>query len=58
LTVEDVEEAINFAAQSFEPSEDYSLMEQLLESSAEFQALVAKSKADPRKPFRVAESAK
>ena len=33
--------------------EDDTLMDQLLESNPKFQALVAKSKASPRKPFSV-----
>ena len=37
--------------QSLEPSEDDDLTSELLESNAAFQALVAKSKAGPRKPF-------
>jgi hypothetical protein len=40
------------AVQPLEPSEDDSLMDELLEQNARFQALVAKSKAGPRKPFR------
>jgi len=39
------------AIQSLEPSEDDSLMDELLASNPRFQALVAKSKASPRKPF-------
>jgi hypothetical protein len=34
-----------------EPQEDDSLMDELLASNPRFQALVAKSKASPRKPF-------
>jgi hypothetical protein len=37
--------------QPLDPDEDDTLMEELLESNPEFQALVAKSKASPRKPF-------
>lgn len=37
--------------QSLDPSEDDSLTDELLASNPEFQALVAKSKASPRKPF-------
>lgn len=37
--------------QTLEPSEDDSLMDDLLASNPAFQALVAKSKASPRKPF-------
>jgi hypothetical protein len=37
--------------QSLEPHEDDSLMDELLASNPRFQALVAKSKASPRKPF-------
>jgi len=39
------------AIQPLDASEDDSLVSELLESNAEFQALVAKSKAAPRKPF-------
>ena len=39
------------AFQTLEPSDDNSLVDQLLESNPEFQALVIKSKASPRKPF-------
>ena len=39
------------AIQSLDPSEDDSLMDELLASNPRFQALVAKSKASPRKPF-------
>ena len=39
------------AIQSLEPSEDDPLTSELLESNAAFRALVAKSKASPRKPF-------
>jgi len=39
------------AIQALEPAEDDSLTSELLESNAAFQALVAKSKASPRKPF-------
>lgn len=35
-----------------DPTEDDSLMDELLASNPRFQALVAKSKASPRKPFR------
>jgi hypothetical protein len=37
--------------QPLEPGDDDSLMSDLLESNPQFQALVAKSKASPRKPF-------
>ena len=37
--------------QPLEPSEDDSLVDELLASNPAFQALVAKSKASPRKPF-------
>ena len=37
--------------QPLEPQEDDTLMDELLASNAKFQALVAKSKAGPRKPF-------
>ncbi len=40
------------AIQSLDPDEDDSLMDELLASNPRFQALVAKSKASPRKPFR------
>jgi hypothetical protein len=39
------------AIQSLDPKEDDALLDELLESNAEFQALVAKSKVGPRKPF-------
>ncbi len=39
------------AIQSLDPNEDDSLMDELLVSNPRFQALVAKSKASPRKPF-------
>jgi len=39
------------AIQPLEPSEDDELADQLLESNTAFQALVAKSKVSPRKPF-------
>ena len=39
------------AIQSLDPHEDDSLMDELLASNPRFQALVAKSKASPRKPF-------
>lgn len=39
------------AIQSLDPNEDDSLMDELLASNQKFQALVAKSKASPRKPF-------
>lgn len=41
------------AIQSLDPQEDDSLMDELLASNPKFQALVAKSKASPRKPFAV-----
>jgi hypothetical protein len=37
--------------QPLEPQEDDTLMAELLASNSKFQALVAKSKASPRKPF-------
>jgi hypothetical protein len=37
--------------QSLEPQEDDTLMDELLASNSSFQALVAKSKASPRKQF-------
>jgi len=39
------------AIQSLEPGEDDNLMDELLASNPRFQALVAKSKVGPRKPF-------
>jgi hypothetical protein len=39
------------AIQSLDPNEDDSLMDELLASNPKFQALVAKSKASPRKLF-------
>jgi hypothetical protein len=39
------------AIQSLDPQEDDSLTDELLASNPKFQALVAKSKASPRKPF-------
>ncbi len=39
------------AIQPLETAEDDDLVSDLLESNAAFQALVAKSKASPRKPF-------
>jgi len=39
------------AIQSLEPADDDSLIDDLLESNAEFRAMAAKSKASPRKPF-------
>jgi hypothetical protein len=39
------------AIQPLDPAEDDTLMNELLESNPRFQALVAKSKAGPRKPF-------
>lgn len=39
------------AIQALDPAEDDSLMDDLLQSNPEFQALVAKSKAGPRRPF-------
>jgi hypothetical protein len=41
------------AIQSLDPHDDDSLIDELLASNPEFQALVAKSKASPRKPFAV-----
>jgi hypothetical protein len=43
------------AIQSLDASEDDSLMDELLASNPKFQALVAKSKTSPRKPFAVGE---
>jgi hypothetical protein len=39
------------AIQALETAEDDSLVDDLLQSNPEFQTLVAKSKAGPRKPF-------
>ena len=39
------------AIQSLDPHEDDSLIDELITSNPKFQALVAKSKASPRKPF-------
>ena len=39
------------AIQALEAAEDDSLVDDLLQSNPEFQRLVAKSKASPRKPF-------
>lgn len=39
------------AIQSLDSAEDDSLVDDLLQSNPEFQALVAKAKAGPRKPF-------
>jgi len=39
------------AIQSLDPEEDEGLIDELLASNPQFQALVAKSKASPRKPF-------
>ncbi len=36
---------------ALEPTDDDSLVDDLLESNASFQALVEKSKASPRRPF-------
>jgi hypothetical protein len=39
------------AIQALETAEDDPLVDDLLQSNPEFQSLVAKSKAGPRKPF-------
>ena len=39
------------AIQPLEPQEDDTLIDELLASNPKFRALVAKSKASPRKPF-------
>jgi hypothetical protein len=39
------------AIQPLEPQDDDTLTDELLASNPKFQALVAKSKASPRKPF-------
>jgi hypothetical protein len=41
------------AIQPLDPQKDDTLMDELLASNPKFQALVAKSKAGPRKPFSV-----
>jgi hypothetical protein len=43
------------AIQSLNPQEDDSLVDELLQSNPKFQALVAKSKTGPRKPFAAEE---
>jgi hypothetical protein len=43
------------AIQSLDPREDDGLIDELLASNPKFQALVAKSKAGPRKPFAMGE---
>jgi hypothetical protein len=40
------------AIQSLSPNEDDSMMDELLASNPNFQALVTKSKAGPRRPFQ------
>jgi hypothetical protein len=40
------------ALQPLEPTDDDPLVEELLASNPAFQALVARSKASPRKPFK------
>ena len=44
------------AIQPLDPSEDDTLMDELLESNPKFQALVVKSKAGRRKPFAPGET--
>ncbi|MBI4604410.1 MAG: hypothetical protein HY721_20815 [Planctomycetes bacterium] len=39
------------AIQPLDPGEEDSLVDELLQANPKFQALVAKSKASPRKPF-------
>jgi hypothetical protein len=39
------------AIQPLEPQEDDSLIDELIQANPKFQALVAKSRASPRKPF-------
>jgi len=39
------------AIQAIDPQQDDSLMDELLAANPKFQALVARSKASPRKPF-------
>ena len=41
------------AIQPLDPREDDTLMDELLAANPKFQALVAKSKASPRKPFAI-----
>jgi len=43
------------AIQPLDPQEDDALMDELLETNPKFRALVAKSKASPRKPFSCGE---
>ncbi len=43
------------AIQPLDPHEDDSLIDELLATNPKFQALVAKSKASPRKPFTAGE---
>ena len=43
------------AIQLLEPQEDDDLIDELLAANPKFQALVAKSKASPRKPFGFAQ---
>jgi hypothetical protein len=43
------------AIQPLDPNDDDPLMDELLASNPRFQALVTKSKAGPRKPFRPGE---
>lgn len=43
------------AIQSLDPGEDDDLIDELLETNPEFQALVAKSNLSPRRPFPVKE---
>jgi hypothetical protein len=43
------------AIQPLEPQEDDTLIDELIENNPKFQALVAKSKASPRKPFALGE---
>jgi hypothetical protein len=44
------------AIQPLDTQEDDALIEELLETNPKFQALVAKSKSSPRKPFAIGES--
>lgn len=46
------------AIQPLDPQEDDSLIDELLASNPAFQALVAKSKASPRKPFALGDEVK
>ena len=51
VTVVELPDRRLLAIQSLDPEGDDSLMVELLETNPEFQDLVARSKASPRKPF-------